>query len=106
MLDYYYDVFKNDYNDYHDDDNIYQFCDNIASRLSKNECIQLINEQFGDQLTAIQEYINEYGDIPIYDNNVYRTYLILAYLALKTYINNQNNDETLSQASTVNNNDD
>ena len=125
MLDYYYDLFKNEYNNVYDEDHIHEFCDTTASNLLFNECIQLINERFGNQLIAIKEYMDEYGDIPIYDNDIKRTYHILAYLALKRYIDEENdynrryldndtdndaddendndndNDEVLSQASTI-----
>jgi hypothetical protein len=103
MLDYYYDLFINEYGDDDDGANIFEFCDTNAIGLSKNECIQLINEQFEDQINAMNEYHIHYGIELIYevfeDRNLMRIYHILAFLAMKTYILEKINDN-LSDADT------
>jgi len=93
-LDFYYHDFMEYHLDTdagHDDitDQVHTYCDETAAYMAHNECISIINEMFDDPLNAIQEYINEYGDIPIYDNNVNRTYSILCFLAMHRYILDQ-----------------
>jgi hypothetical protein len=98
-LDFYYHDFMEYHLDTdagHDDitDQVHTYCDETAAHMAHNECISIINEMFDDPLNAIQEYINEYGDIPIYDNNVNRTYGTLCFLAMHRYILDQlGNDE-------------
>jgi hypothetical protein len=76
MLDYYYALYKDETDDYLDEDNCHEFCDTTASRLSKNDCNELINEQFEDQIGAIQSYTSEFGELDLSKSNIYN---ILAY---------------------------
>ena len=92
----YYDIFMADHFDIdsittRDDitDMLHTYCDETASFISLEDCILAINQMFDNQLNAIQEYINEYGDIPIYNNDIIRTYRILAYLAIHRYIHDK-----------------
>jgi len=105
LNDYYEDYITYHYNPNDDDnDSLHTYCDNEASVLSYTNCIFIINEWFDNQLEAIQSYINEYGEIPIYDNDVNRTHHILAFHAMMEYMRNRLDDEdndALSQASTV-----
>ncbi len=108
LADYYEDYITNYHNPDDDYDNLHTYCDNEASLLSYAGCILTINERFDNQLEAIQSYINEYGEIPIYDNDVNRTHHILAFHAMMEYIIDRlddDNNDALSQASTVENDD-
>jgi hypothetical protein len=94
-------------------DRLHEYCDTEASNMNNDTCIRIINEHFGNQLEAIQSYMDEYGEFVIASNiNIW--YNRLAFLALKLYINDRlpndyettdndnDNDDDDSNASTLN----
>jgi hypothetical protein len=93
MLDYYYALYKDETDDYFNEDNCHEFCDTTASRLFINDCNELINEQFGDQIGAIQSYTNEFGELDLSLPNIYN---ILAYWSLITYIREKIEDHVMN----------
>jgi hypothetical protein len=98
MLDYYFDDFKEYYykknnNKNDDDDEINEYCDNRASEIYYIQCLEIINEKFGDPLEAIKSYLEEYGEIPIYNNDIGRTHHILAFHAMNQYIKERLKEE-------------
>jgi hypothetical protein len=108
MLDYYYDLYRNEYREDNDDniEDIHQFCDTNVNELSKKDCIQLINEQFGDIINAILEHRSEFDD-DLFDGfrNDIEIYHCLAYYSLLSYIKEKIYDNNLSDADTEINDD-
>lgn len=99
MLDYYFDDFKeyyykknNNKND-DDDDEINEYCDNRVFEITYFQCLEIINKKFGDPLEAIKSYLEEYGEIPIYNNDIGRTHHILAFHAMNQYIKERLKEE-------------
>jgi len=94
-------------------DRLQEYCDTEASNMNNDTCIRIINEHFGNQLEAIQSYIDEYGEF-IIASNINIWYNRLAFHALKLYINDrlpndydtdeeeEEDDDDNSNASTLN----
>ena len=79
---------------------------NTINELSKKNCIQLINEQFGDIINAILERRSEFDD-ELFDGfrNDIEIYNCLAYYSLLSYIKEKIYDNILSDEDTEINDD-
>jgi len=85
--DYYNEYINNHYNpDDDNDDSLHTYCNDKSSQLGRADCLIIIDEMFDNQLEAIQSYMIEYDEMPVYRYNMIKTHRILAFHAIMEYI--------------------